>query len=204
MIKKSKLEDQIEGVSSYSEELSLNLTKPNDRFLWFLASILFSNRISADIALKTIKRFEEEELSTPDKILEAGWDHLVQVLDSGGYTRYDFSTATYLLDTMEKLKKEYGNLDEVHRQAEDPGDLENKLKEFKGLGPTGVNIFLRELRGTWEKAQHVPSKYAVEVAEKVGIKDVKKFESKLVRIYIDYCKKEKCENCPLKEYCKKD
>jgi hypothetical protein len=102
LVENSKLEDQIEGVSSYSEELGLDLSKPNDRFLWFLASILFSNRISADIALKTIKRFEEEGLTTSDRILDAEWDRLVKVLDSGGYARYDFSTATYLLDRIEK------------------------------------------------------------------------------------------------------
>jgi hypothetical protein len=78
---------------------------------------------------------------------------------------------------MEKLKKEYGNLGEVHRWAEDSGDLENRLKEFKGLGSSGVNIFMRELRGTWEKAQPNPSKYAVEVAEKIELDEVKKPES---------------------------
>jgi len=31
----------------------------------------------------------------PEKILEAGWDKLVEVLDRGHYVRYDFSTTTF-------------------------------------------------------------------------------------------------------------
>ena len=99
------VEEELSQLSTYSEELGLDLTKPESRFKWFLASILFAKRISAEIAKRTYRRFEEEELTTPDRILTAGWDRLVQVLDSGGYVRYDFSTATNLLRIMEELKK---------------------------------------------------------------------------------------------------
>jgi len=81
-----------EGLSqlrTYSEELGLDLSRPEDRFKWFLASLLFAKRISAEIAKKTYHRFEEEGLTTVENILVAGWDRLVQVLDSGGYVRYE-------------------------------------------------------------------------------------------------------------------
>jgi len=44
-------------------------------------------------------------VTSPDAILEAGWDRLVEVLDSGGYTIYDFSTATNLLGIAKNLKE---------------------------------------------------------------------------------------------------
>ena len=40
----------------------------------------------------------------------------------------------------------------MHERAKDSTDLENRLLEFYGIGPITVNIFLRELRPFWEKA----------------------------------------------------
>jgi len=134
---------------------------------------LFAKRISAEIAKKTYRQFEEKEFTTPEKILKAGWDHLVQVLDSGGYVRYDFSTASNLLKIMEELKKSYEDLEELHRESFDPMDLEKRLKEFRSVGPVGVNIFLRELRGIWEKAKPKPSRMAIKAAQRIGLDDVK-------------------------------
>lgn len=62
---------------SYSAELGLNLTKPEDRFKWFLASVLFAKKISAETAKETYQYFEQEELTSPDAILNAGWNRLV-------------------------------------------------------------------------------------------------------------------------------
>jgi len=153
-------------LQSYSDELGLDLTKPEDRFKWFLASVLFAKRISAETAKETYLYFEQEELTSPDAILQAGWDRLVEVLDSGGYTRYDFSTATNLLGIAKTLKEKYGGLERLHTESSSPSDLENRLQEFKSVGPVGVNIFLRELRGIWEKAKPNPSPMAVVTAQK--------------------------------------
>jgi len=191
-------------IPSYSEELGLDLTKPKDRFRWFLASILFAKRISSAIAKRTFRKIVENRLTTPDRLLDAGWDRLVEVLDSGGYVRYDFSTATNLLEVAKTLKERYrGSLEALHEQARDPEDLENRLKEFKGVGPTAVNIFLRELRGTWVKAEPKFSEMALEVAKRLRIKrgDLKTHEAKLVKIRLEYCKKKRCTECPVKDYC---
>jgi hypothetical protein len=81
---------------------------------------------------------------------------LVGILDSGGYTRYDFSTATNLLGIAKTLKEKYGSLERVYSESSSPRDLEKRLQGFKGVGPVGVTIFLRELRGVWEKAKPTP------------------------------------------------
>jgi len=195
------VEERLSSLKSYSEELGLDLTKPDDRFKWFLASILFAKRISAEIAKKTFRRFEAEGLTDPERILEAGWDRLVEILDSGGYVRYDFSTASNLLAIMKRLKEEYGDLERLHRESSSPADLEKRILRFKGIGPVGVNIFLRELRGVWEKARPKPSKMAVETARRIGMKKIEPYESALVRLNLEYCKKHRCEECPVKEFC---
>lgn len=190
-------------LQSYSRELDLDLSKPEDRFKWFLASVLYAKRISAKTAKETYLYLEQEELTTPDVILEAGWDRLVEVLDSGGYTRYDFSTATNLLAIAKTLKEEYGDLEKLHTESNGPADLERRLQGFRGVGPVGVNIFLRELRGIWEKAKPQPSPMAFATAQKIGLnlKDVEQWESQLVRLNLEYCKKHRIQECPLKDKC---
>jgi endonuclease III len=190
-------------LQSYSVELGLDLTKPEDRFKWFLASVLFAKRISAETAKETYLYFEQEELMSPNAILGAGWDRLVEVLDSGGYTRYDFSTATNLLAIAKTLLEKYGSLERLHAESDSPRDLESRLQEFRGVGPVGVNIFLRELRGIWRKAKPKPSPMAVATAQRIGLglEDVERYESQLVRLNLEYCKKRRSSECPLGDNC---
>ena len=154
---------------TYSQELGLDLKTEEDRFKWFLASLLFAKRISSEVAKRTYREFEKEGIVTPESITEAGWDKLVEVLDSGGYVRYDFSTASKLLEIAASLRDKYGSLEVLYIQSKDSKDLEKRLLEFKGVGPTTVNIFLRELKGVWEKARPQLSPLAKEVAFRLGL-----------------------------------
>jgi endonuclease III len=201
------IQEKLSKVSSYSQELGLDLRREQDRFKWFLASILFAKRISSQIATKTYKEFEREGIVTPESILDAGWDKLVEVLDSGGYVRYDFSTASKLLEIASSLKENYGSLENLYTQAKDNKDLERKLLEFKGVGPTTVNIFLRELKGIWGKARPSLSPIAKEVASRLGLSEREleqsPVESALVRIGLEFCKGKKCLDCPVREECSK-
>jgi len=199
------IKEKILKVATYSQELGLDLRREEDRFKWFLASVLFAKRISSQIAKRTFKEFERKGIVTPESILEAGWDKLVEVLDSGGYVRYDFSTASNLLEIASSLKEKYGSLESLYTQAKDSEDLVKRLLEFRGVGPTGVNIFLRELRGIWEKAKPMVSPIAKKVASKLGLKEEEveypDVESSLVRIGLEFCKDGKCSICPVRKGC---
>ena len=203
---KLSAKEKLSQVPSYSQELGLDLAKEGDRFKWFVASILFAKRISSQIAKRTYREFEREGIVTAESIMEAGWDKLVEVLDAGGYVRYDFSTASKLLEIAASLKQNYGSLEGLYAQAKDSNDLEKKLLEFKGVGPTTANIFLRELKGIWEKAKPQFSPIAREVASKLGLTkeelELSLVESALVRIGLEFCKGRRCSSCPLKEECR--
>ncbi|KXB08166.1 hypothetical protein AKJ58_00775 [candidate division MSBL1 archaeon SCGC-AAA385D11] len=197
-------EQKLKELPSYSEELGLNLREPEGRFKWFLASILFGKRISAEIAKRTFAKFESAGITTSEKILEAGWDKLVEILDSGGYTRYDFSTASKLLNISRLLEKKYGSLEKLYASAENNKDLEKRFLEFKGIGPTTVNIFLRELRPIWEKADPKVSSPALDVVKKIKLEEnrkIKFLESSLVRVNLEYCKSKRCQGCPVRKSC---
>jgi endonuclease III len=189
----------------YSEDLKIDLSQPSGRFQWFLASILFGARISEKIALQACRVFLEEGIDSPEKILSAGWDRLVRILDAGGYVRYDFSTATKLINIMSSLVERYGSLEELRRRSSDTKDLEDRLMEFKGIGPVTVQIFLREMRGVWEINPEV-SKRALEIAECFGIdlgefsgESLSRVETALVKLYLGCCKKKRCSQCPFSE-----
>ncbi|UZE93063.1 MAG: DNA methylase [Candidatus Nealsonbacteria bacterium] len=135
----------------YSKDLGINLKsgKEEELFKWFLACLLFGKPIQQGVAKRAYFEFEKEKILTPEKILKAGWDKLVKILDKGHYVRYDFSTATKLLNICKKLKKEYGSLDTLFKKAKSKKDLERRLKEFKGIGLVTVRIFLRDLKLFW-------------------------------------------------------
>lgn len=227
----------VEGLGKpYSEELKINLKdgKPEKIFEWFFASILFGARISEKIASKTFLEFKKQKILTPEAILKAGWDKLVEVLDRGGYVRYDFKTATKLLETSQTLLQKYGgNLNKLHQQALNPEDLEKKLMEFKGIGNITSNIFLRELREIWEKAEPLPQNptliaaYNLKILDSTGktreekiraLKNLKtywektkirnksfvNFETALTRLGKNFCLKNKCNRCLVKNFCRKD
>jgi hypothetical protein len=158
---------------TFSCELGIHLArrKPSEIFKWFLASIFFGARISKTIAVRTYREFENEGLVDPRKIVLRGWNGLTVVLDRGGYVRYDFKTATKLLDVSRALLEEYGgNLNRLHAIASDPRDVERRLKALgKGIGDVTVDIFLRELRGIWPKAEPLPSDRVLTAAKNLGL-----------------------------------
>lgn len=173
--------DEVRGSPLYSEELEIDLSRRSDSedFRWFLASVLFGARISETIAKNTYRAFERHELLEPEAILEAGWDTLVgEIMAEGGYVRYDNRKSTQILRNCETLLEEYGgSLETLHERADGPADLEERIVAFYGAGPVTANIFLRELRPWWPKADPDPLPVVVELAEELGI-DLEAFDRK--------------------------
>jgi len=213
----------------YSDVLGINLETKDDGeiFKWFLASVLFGAPITESSVIRTYRCFESHGVSTPEKILETGWQGLVDILDEGGYTRYDFKTSDKLLEVMGNLLTRYkGSLNLIHEQASDPSDLEKRLMDLgKGVGHVTVSIFLRELRNLWKKADSKPTPLVILAAKNLGIireespekaleelkefwrksrvpqKTFVNFETALLRLGKDFCRKGKCKQCVLKQYC---
>lgn len=157
----------------YSEELGIDLAKPGDsaHFRWFLASLLFGARIAETVAQRTYQSFVRHGLTTPQKIVKAGWDFLVYpVMREGGYVRYDGRKSTQVLRDCETLIADYGGrVSRLHDMASDARDLEERLLAFYGVGPVTVNIFLRELRPFWIKADPDPLPAVKRLAKRLSI-----------------------------------
>jgi endonuclease III len=213
----------------YSKILGINLRKGDDDeiFKWFLASVLFGAPISETSVLRTYRCFERRGVLAPEKILKTGWHGLVEILDEGGYTRYDFKTSDKLLEVMGNLIAKYeGSLSLLHEQAVNSSDLEKRLKDLgKGIGEVTASIFLRELRRLWMKADPKPTPLVILAAKnlelireesperalmelkdfwrknKVAGKAFANFETALLRLGKDFCRKGRCKKCIVRGHC---
>jgi endonuclease III len=98
-------------------------------------------------------------------------------------------------------------LENLYNQSSDTKDLERRLQEFKGIGAVTTQIFLRELRGVWQISPEISDK-AKSVAENLDInleefegERLSRVETALVRLGIKYCKRKRCVDCPVRDFC---
>jgi len=137
----------------YSRDLGINLEskKEEELFKWFLACLLFGKPIQQEVAKRTYFEFEKEGLLSPEKISKTSWNKLVEILDRGHYVRYNFSTATKLLNICKELKEKYRSLKNLIKVSKNKKDLAKRLQEFKGIGPVTTRIFLRDLKSIYKE-----------------------------------------------------
>ncbi|KAJ5082008.1 hypothetical protein N7532_011051 [Penicillium argentinense] len=137
----------------YSNDLGIDLNSGDETecFKWFLACLLFGKPIQQEIAKRAFLELREAGITSPNAVLETGWDKLVEILDKAHYVRYDFSTATKLLDISEDLNKKYGAFGALLSQCSSTTQLSKRLQELKGVGPKTAEIFLRDMTPILEK-----------------------------------------------------
>ncbi len=202
-----KIEEFVERYGMpFSKFLGIDLSSGKNEELvkWFLASILYSKPIRESSATSTFKSFEDYGVLSANKIVEAGWDELVRILDEGGYVRYDFSTATKLLEVFGAIRRDYeSDLWNLYNVSKDGSELEKRLKALgKGIGDTTISIFLREMRKIWPKADPEPTPIVKMAMSRLEIDDLKTFakersldlirlETALLRLGKDFLKKGK-------------
>jgi hypothetical protein len=157
---------------SYAAKLGINLhsLNPDEIYKWFIAAVLYGAPIPGSIATRAWHIFADSDILMPERMIDSGWDKLVALLDQGGYVRYDYKTATKLLDINRALLERYdGNFNILHAAAIDSGDLARRIMELgKGIGKVTTYIFLRELRGKWQKADPPFSSLAFTAAQMLG------------------------------------
>jgi len=190
----------------YSSMLGINLKsrKNEDIIKWFLAAILYSKPIRESSATRTYQCFEKQGITTARRIVAAGWDRLVSILDEGGYTRYDFSTADKLLEIFGRLEKLYGgDLTKLYELSRDGAEVEERLKGLgKGIGNTTISIFLRDMKHIWRKTEPRATPLVTMALKKLRIGDPKEYakrhridivrlETALLRYSKDFLKKGK-------------
>jgi hypothetical protein len=158
---------------TFAHELRVNAkaNTPAPLFALLLQALLASARISADIAFRTTCVLLDRGWTTPKKLADTTWQQRVEALGEGGYVRYDESTARMLGETAALLTDRYrGDLRNLRKEAKrDPEEERKLLKELKGIGETGADIFFREVQLAWPELYPFVDKKAQAGARKLGL-----------------------------------
>ncbi len=158
--------------TSYARQAGITpADKPAPLFQLLMLAELLSHPISAEIALGATRELISSGYTTPQHVADAGWQDLVDALGRGHYKRYDESTATRLGANARLLLERYhGDLRRLAREADgDPARLAELLQQFEGIGPTGADIFLREIQDVWTWVRPHFDDRARRGAERLGL-----------------------------------
>jgi hypothetical protein len=158
---------------TYAEMLSIDLAQGtlSALFQWLCASLLFSARIRADAALEATRALFREGLTTPEKMAAATWERRTGILNRAGYARYDESTSRMLGETSQMLLDRYhGDLRSLRKAASrNPQEERRLLKQFKGIGDVGADIFFREVQIVWDELYPFADRRALSAAGRLGL-----------------------------------
>lgn len=172
------------GGQTYASEADIKLDdKPGPLYQLLVLAIMMSAPISGGIALASARELFSAGFTTPQKMRDATWQQRIDAMVKGGYRRYDESTSTTLGESAELVLDRYGgDLRNLAKQAGgDVAALRSSLKEVKGIGNVGADIFLREAQGVWPAARPYLDKQAIKGAQRLGLPDDHDALAKLVR-----------------------
>ncbi|GIJ29903.1 hypothetical protein Vqi01_50650 [Micromonospora qiuiae] len=157
---------------TYAEEAGISLAdRPAPLYQLLVLATLLSTRIRAQVAVAAARELFAAGQRTPQAMEAASWQERVDALGRGHYRRYDERTAT-MLGTGARLclDRWHGDLRRLHREAgDDPAALRRLLTEFPGIGPTGADIFLREVQTVWPQLRPYTDRRAIAGARRLGL-----------------------------------
>lgn len=158
---------------TYADELKIRVERntPSEWFKLLVYVLLSSRRIGKSLSLRATQEIFKEGWITAERMAKTTWEQRVEVLDRAHYVRYDYSTATYLGDTANLLIERYnGDLRELREVAERRPERERQLlKEFKGIGDVGGDIFFREAQAVWDELYPFADRRALNAARELGL-----------------------------------
>lgn len=169
---------------TFADETGIRLRGggPSALFRWFCTCLLLSARIGGGIAIEASRALAKSGWTTPRRMSQSTWADRAKVLNEAGYARYDERTSTMLGDSSRMMIDRYkGDLRRLREEAEREPEAERKLlKEFKGIGEIGVDIFFREIQGEWPELFPFADKKSLITATRLGLPDEPETLAKLV------------------------
>ncbi|MEU1841261.1 hypothetical protein [Micromonospora chersina] len=157
---------------TYAEEAGITIAdRPGPLYQLLVLTTLLSTRIRACVAVAAARELFAAGWRTPSAMEAASWQERVDALGRGHYRRYDERTAT-MLGTGARLclDRWHGDLRRMHKEADgDRAVLRRLLTEFPGIGPTGADIFLREVQAVWPDVRPYADRRTLAGARRLGL-----------------------------------
>jgi endonuclease III len=186
--------------TTYADEAGIRLKdQPMPLFQLLTLCMLASKPIDATIAMRAARELFSAGMRTPPAVLGAERADMISAFGRAHYVRYDESSATRLADIAAEVRDEYeGDLRVLAaRSGNDVKAAARLLKQFKGIGDTGADIFLREVQDVWTWARPHFDDRALAAARDLGLpadagelsamapRDNAKLAAALVRVSLD-------------------
>lgn len=157
---------------SFAEELGIPVERnqPSPLFRLLTAAILLSANLDARLGLRTARALSQAGYRTAPRMAEASDRERWEVLAEARYLRKE-RTAGILGDAARQCVERYdGDLRELREAAErDPARERELLQEFKGIGPVGADIFLREAQVAWTELYPFADERVTAPARRLGL-----------------------------------
>ncbi|KAL8898027.1 MAG: hypothetical protein Q9192_002285 [Flavoplaca navasiana] len=146
---------------------------PENVLALVLNAMLTSARISHELAFKSVKCLIEAGYQDIKTLTRSTWEERTDVLTSGGYTRYREKTSTALGDLAQLVVEKYnGDLNHLLSKASsDPTRIRQLIKEIKGIGNVGVDIFFNTAQSIWPCLAPFIDPRSMKTAKQCGIGD---------------------------------
>jgi endonuclease III len=157
---------------AYAEEAGITLKDtPMPLFQLLVLCMLASKPIDASIAVGAARELFRCGLRTPDDVIDAHRQTMIEAFGRASYARYDESSATRMVDIAQAVNADYGgDLRKLADAADgDPKQAAKLLQRFKGIGETGADIFLREVQDVWTWVRPYYDQRALGAAKDLGL-----------------------------------
>ncbi|RIX27925.1 HhH-GDP family DNA glycosylase [Amnibacterium setariae] len=118
---------------------------PEQRYRWFLASVLFGRRIRQEQAARTYRVLIEHGLTSPERFADLDRDALRRLLDEGGYDRFDWLMTDELHEVMAGVARDWGSVNRLVTSSADRREAHDRLVAYKGVGEVTARIFLDDV-----------------------------------------------------------
>jgi endonuclease III len=158
--------------TTYAAEAGIKIgDKPMPLFQLLVLCMLASKPIDAAIAMRAAHELFKAGLRTPKAVLAADRQTMISAFGRAHYVRYDESSATRLTDMAERVRDDYaGDLRGIaERSRHDVAAAKRMLKQFKGIGDTGADIYLREVQDVWTWVRPHFDDRATAAAKQLGL-----------------------------------
>ncbi len=118
---------------------------PEQRYRWFLASLVLGRNIRQTQAAHTYRVLIEHGLTSPGRFADLGREELRALLDEGGYDRFDHLMTDELHEVMAGVAADWGSVNHLLASAKDRAEAHDRLVAYKGIGEVTARILLDEV-----------------------------------------------------------
>ncbi|GAA2753378.1 hypothetical protein [Amnibacterium kyonggiense] len=125
------------------EDLGIDVARsPEQRYRWFLASLLLGRNIRQAQAAHTYRALIEHGMTSPERFAGLEHEQLRAILDEGGYDRFDHLMARELQEVMAGVARDWGSVNHLLTSSADRQEAHDRVVAYRGIGETTARILL--------------------------------------------------------------